>query len=425
MTASHSPGADRATTNGGASGAMLGAAWEAYAAAARRERDRARDRDVTLYPHYTENGQWHLLPAGTVSTWGEHSTFEKVAYEHGNWTAGFWFGVMWLLGLDGDDDAAALAASRMDVLAPRSVDGTTHDLGFLFVPSFVLPYETGRLELGDTAPALAAARTLGRRFNPFGDYIQAFGPIGDHRFAGTSTIDTMLNLPLLWWAGNAHGDKQLLEIARRHARVSARLFFRADGSTFHLNHYDPLAGTLLNRGTFQGASGATCWSRGQAWATTGFAWAYAATGELELLEAADRAATYFWDHLPADGIPSWDFSDESPDAPRDASAAAVAALGALFLGHTHPDEATADAYWERGTGLLEKLVACINHGEESGILLHACYSKPHRLGVDGSTGFGDYFMGLALALATGRLDLRAALGFEPVGGPAVRRVRVA
>jgi unsaturated chondroitin disaccharide hydrolase len=414
---------DRETVGAGfgapadSNGTALDAAWEAYLSAARRERDGARERDPGMYPHYTENGRWQLLAVDALSSWGETESTERLAYEHGNWTAGFWFGVMWLLALDGDDDAAQLASSQLATLAPRSVDTTTHDLGFLFSPSFVLPFETGRLTDAEAAPALAAARTLARRRNASSGYIQAFGPIGDHRFAGTSTIDTMLNLPLLWWAAATYGEAELFDVARHHARLSARLFFRADGSTYHLNHYDPLGGELLDRGTFQGAGGSSCWSRGQAWAITGFAWAYAATGEMEMLEAATRAATYFWRHLPADGIPPWDFSDTSPDARCDASAAAVAALGALILGGTLPDQAVAAVHWSRGTALLGQLAACINDDDEqSGILLQSCYSKPHDLGVDGSTGFGDYFLGLALALAGGRLDLRTVLGFEPGAG---------
>jgi unsaturated chondroitin disaccharide hydrolase len=397
----------------------LEAAWAAYAAAARRERDDARQRDPRLYPHYTENGQWTLLAADALSSWGDGSSTQDVAYEHGNWTAGFWFGVMWLLALDGDDEAAELASSRLALLAPRAEDTTTHDLGFLFSPAYVLPVLTGQLPASEGGPALAAARTLGRRFNPVGGFLQAFGPIGDHRFAGTSTIDTMVNLPLLWWAGTAGGQTPLLDIARRHARTSARLFFRADGSTYHLNQFEPLAGALVNRGTFQGAGDASCWTRGQAWAATGFAWAYAATGEPELLDAATRAASYFWDHLPENGLPPWDFSDDAPDATLDTSAGAVTALGALLLGRTHPNPATAQAYWQQGSDLLAKLAVCLNDGGASGILLHTCYSKPHGLGVDGSTGFGDYYYGLALALATGRIELKAVLGFDPFSAGAL------
>jgi unsaturated chondroitin disaccharide hydrolase len=389
-------------------GASLSKSWEAYLDVARRERDRARFRDSSKFPHYTQDGRWRLLPSDALSGWtGSH-------YEHGNWTAGFWFGVMWLLALDGDEAAGELASSRLHALASRAQDITTHDLGFLFSPAYVLGLEVGCLTRADAGPALEAALTLGRRFNFNGEYIQAFGSIGDHRSAGTSTIDTMLNLPLLWWASSIPGREKLGEIARQHARTSARVFFRSDGSTYHMSVFDPLSGALIRRGTFQGAKDTSCWSRGQAWAVTGFAWAFAATGEPELLEAAERAASYFWAHLPSDGIPPWDFSDSAPDATLDSSAAAVAALGGLLLGRIHPIATLARAHWRRATDLLSKLAStCQNSGEEDGLLLHSCYSKPHGLGIGGATAWGDYFLGLGLGFASGHLQARTILGFEP------------
>ena len=42
----------------------------------------------------------------------------------------------------------------------------------------------------------------------------------------------------------------------------------------------------------------------------------------------------------------------------------------------------------------------INIGSDDGILLQSTYSLPHRRGVDGATGFGDFYVGLALACAT-------------------------
>jgi unsaturated chondroitin disaccharide hydrolase len=362
-------------------------AWRGWLEAAERDRERSEARDPDLYPHYSEHGRWILLPVERLSSW------QDGVYEHGNWTAGFWFGVMWLLALGGDRGAAELARARLPRLAPRAADTTTHDLGFLFHPACVIPLAAGLLTEEDAAPAREAALTSLRRFNPRGAYLQAFGPIGDSRFAGTSTIDTMMNLPLLWWAAPA--DPALAEAARLHARTSARVFFRPDGSTYHLLHFDPTSGALLERGTFQGAGRDSCWSRGQAWAVAGFAWAHLATGEPELREAAERALDYFLDHLPSDGIPPWDFSDDAQTATPDASAAAVAALGAHLLER----QATA-------ADLLARLAErCLNREPElDGILLHSSYSKPHGLGIDGATAWGDFYFGLALALAAGALD---------------------
>lgn len=392
--------------------------WGTYLEAAQREYERSNEAGNSGYPHFTENGSWKLLPVDARSRWTGD------VYEHGNWTAGFWFGVMWLLAQgSGNHGPADLARSRLPGLAPRSLDSTTHDLGFLFYPSFVLGQVLGLVGPEEARHAVQAAEMTVLRFNDSGQYIQAFGPVGDSRTAGTSTIDTMMNLPLLWWASAIDGDPDIFTVARRHARTSARLFFRDDGSTYHLNWYDPVSGALKARGTYQGSGDNSCWSRGQAWAICGFAWSYAATGEVEFLEAADRAATHFWQRLPDDGIPPWDFADVSPEAPRDASAAAVAALGALILSARHPVETERRRFADAAVTLLSQLgTSCLNKdGQQDGILLRSCYSKPHGLGVNGAMAWGDFFFGLALGLALERLPLTSVLGFIPVE-PGERRI---
>ena len=383
-------------------------AWASYLQAATREFMAARDRAGDAYPHCTRGGRWELLSVE------RRSGPSGASYDHGNWTAGFWFGSMWILAVgSGCADVAALAGSRLHQLVPRADDATTHDLGFLFYPSVGLAVEAGFLDRAAASPALGAAHMLARRFNPHGDYLQAFGPICDAQFAGTSTIDTMMNVPLLWWARARGADTTVFDIARRHARTSARLYLRDDGSTYHLNRFDSTSGALLQRGTFQGAGEDSCWSRGQAWAVCGFAWAFAATGEVEFLRAAERAAHYYFAHLPESGIPPWDFADRSPDAPRDASASAITALGVLVLAHVHPDAGARRRFGSQGAELLASLSAqCLNEDDATdGILLHSCYSQPHGLGVDSAVAWGDFFLGLALGLAVGRIPLSVVLGF--------------
>ncbi|MGH8881848.1 MAG: hypothetical protein ACRD0P_31620, partial [Stackebrandtia sp.] len=50
-----------------------------------------------------------------------------------------------------------------------------------------------------------------------------------------------------------------------------------------------------------------------------------------------------------------------------------------------------------------------------GILLHSCYSVPQQVGVDGATAWGDFFYGLALAVATGVLPVERLLHHERAG----------
>lgn len=380
----------------------LETAWKKYVDLAADEEDQL-SRFPGKYPHYSVNGQWHPVPIDETSGWVDESF-----YDHGNWTAGFSVGDAWLRRLDEDrqEPSPAVRNALQDV-GTRATDQTTHDLGFLFYPSFALGEVLGGLSAEEAAPAVDAARVLGSRYNASGQFIQAFGPKTDPRSAGTSTIDTMMNLPLLWWAARQdRQDVNLADIASSHAANSAKNFFREDGSTFHLIRFDPKTGDLLERGTFQGASDNSCWSRGQSWAITGFAWAYGATGNEEFCDAAERAWGYFEKRIPTNGIVPWDFGDTSLEAVQDASASAIAALGALLLSERHPSEKLRQETRATAIEILDALDAnAVRQDEKSqGILLHSCYSKPHDLGVRGATPYGDFYYGLALALATGRLS---------------------
>lgn len=381
--------------------------WPEYLSAVAREYESSLHREPTLFPHYSEKGRWELLDVGVTSSW------QGTTYEHGNWTAGFWFGNMWLAALgSGDDKFADLARERLPLLLKRAQDSTTHDLGFLFYPSVVLGYECGFLSEEDVEPALEAARMTVRRFNEPGRYIQAFGPVGEARSSETSTVDTMMNLPLLWWAHRVTGESRFLDVARQHARTSARLLVRPDASTIHLMRLDPVSGAFLGEATLQGASSDSAWSRGQAWAVSGLAWAYAVTGEPELLGAAERAARYFDERSGVEELPPWDFADHSPEPVPDASAAAVLALGYLILAEAHPDAAVRELHDLSGRSLLATVgrLAINTDGDVDGILVRSNYSVPHGRGVDGATAWGDFYVGLALAVAKGVVPIDRMLG---------------
>lgn len=388
----------------------MSAPWSLYLTAAAHEFDRSIDRSPRLFPHYSEKGRWELLDVDALSSW------EDELYEHGNWTAGFWFGTMWLAALGtGEDRFADLARARLPLLVGRASDPTTHDLGFMFYPSVVLGHLCGFLSDDEVEPALEAARMTVRRFNEPGRYIQAFGPVGEVRSAATSTIDTMMNLPLLWWAHAVTGESRFLEVARQHARTSARLLVRPDASTIHLMRLDPVTGAFRGESTLQGAAADSAWSRGQGWAVAGFAWAYAATGEPELLTAAERTAEYYDRRAGVDRLPPWDFADTSPDRVVDASAAAAVALGYLVLAETHPDAPSRDRHAAAARSLLRTIGrdALNTDPGTDGILLRSNYSVPHGRGVDGATAWGDFFVGLALAVADGVLPLTTILGTSP------------
>ena len=76
----------------------------------------------------------------------------------------------------------------------------------------------------------------------------------------------------------------MLLSGEEHAKMTAGAFIREDDTTFHAVEYDPATGERSRAYTFQGYADESCWSRGQAWATYGYAATAKATGKVEDLD---------------------------------------------------------------------------------------------------------------------------------------------
>lgn len=314
------------------------------------------------------------------------------------WTTSFWPGMLWLAhDLTGDDryrQAALRHIGSFTDRIERRVDLDTHDLGFLYTLACVDAYRRS----GDPAAcrtALAAAgHLLSRVLEPAG-IIQAWGDLSDPRQRGRTIIDSLMNTPLLFWAGRVTGDDRYASVARRHAAQLRDHILRPDDTTFHTFYWDPVSGEPLRGETEQGNHDDSCWARGQAWGIYGFALNYRHTGDESFLTAARRCADYFLAHLPADRIAYWDleFTDGSGEE-RDSSAAAIAACGLLELG---------GAYRNAAGEIVEALIrgyATSGDSSSNALLLHGVYDKPKGVGVDEGTLWGDYFYLEALTRLT-------------------------
>jgi len=337
------------------------------------------------FPIYTVDGRWYHE--------GELWT---------DWTGGFLAGMMWQFYVRTREPKWwELATHYSRLLEHRKHDRNVHDLGFIFLNTYLPWYElTGDQALLDVL--ITAGRTLAMRFQPKGRYLCSF--IGPHSLF----IDIMMNVPLVIFAALKTGDEALLEIGLAHCRTTRHYLVRPDGSTAHEGLFDVETGQFLGQSTHQGLSPESCWARGLAWSMYGFSKVYALTNNPEFLEVAERNAEYWITHLPDDKIPYWDFHADLSQPPpwgrqKESSAAAIAASGLWDLAKQTPSPERGLVY--RNTALVMLSALCdpeylaIETPGWEGILKHGVYHTRKNLGVDESVMWGDYFFVEALTKA--------------------------
>ena len=359
------------------------------------------------FPYVTlPNGAWDTMPAS------RSAGYQGSNWSHGNWFCGFWVGLLIAAYLrTRDEKYLSLAKARMLLVAARESDGNTHDIGFIFYPSAIaLFHVTGDRHYADMAAR--AADRLRRRLimTPRGSYISAWGPLDDERGRRSSAIDTMANLPLLYWAAQYRDDASFTLAAEAHAMMTREAFIRPDLSTYHAVEYDIATGERARGFTFQGYADSSCWPRGQAWAIYGYTRTAEATGKRAYLDLAEELAGYFLHRTGPSLVPPWDFDDPAiPNTLIDTSAAAIVASAFADMAALHPDPEKSAIWGQRARDTLT--VLCERHlaREEThrGLLRHGCYSKPHNQGVDSAVMFGDFFFMEALLSVTMPGALRA------------------
>ncbi|MHB0960446.1 MAG: glycoside hydrolase family 88 protein [Pirellulaceae bacterium] len=340
------------------------------------------ERYPDYFPIYTTAGRWHHE--------GELWT---------DWTGGFLVGMMWQFHRrTGSARWRQLAEHHSTLLNYRKQDTAVHDLGFVFLNSYLPWYElTGDKSL--LAVLVEAGQTLAKRYQPRGHYLCSF-------IAPESLfIDIMMNVPLIQYVANETLDQDLARIAVAHCRTTRDCLVRPDGSVAHEGIFDPQTGEFLHQSTHQGLSASSVWARGLAWSLYGFSQMYGLADAGEFLKVAERNADYWLAHLPADHVPWWDFhADLSQPPPRGAqkesSAAAIAASGLLDLSRQASSPERGAAYRTTAIAMLDALVdplyLAVDTPGWEGILKHGVYHTEKGLGVDESVMWGDFFFVEAL-----------------------------
>lgn len=363
---------------------------------------RAREKQCEAYDRSVDHIRRHHRAAGDrFPTIGQGSGYALGAND--NWLAGFWTGLLWLVyAATGDGDVRAHAESLLPTFARRLDEQVhiTHDLGFLFTLSARAQWQLARDEAARQL-ALRAAAELVRRYRPAGCYLQAWGAVADAVEGGRAIVDTMMNLPLLFWAAREMGERGCHDAAAAHADTTRRHLLRPDGASYHTFFFDQETGAPLGPRTHQGYADDSLWARGQAWAIYGFALAAEWTGDRLLLDAASRAARCWLAELLPGSVPPWDLRlpDSAAHYP-DSSAGAIAAAGLLRLARLAEDQAAGE-FRAAGLALVDTLVDnCFELQPESvGLLRHGTYHVAKGLGLDTYLICGDYFFLEALACA--------------------------
>ncbi|MBS2098698.1 glycoside hydrolase family 88 protein [Carboxylicivirga linearis] len=314
--------------------------------------------------------------------------------DYNDWTSGFWPGVLWnLFEATGDDKWKEEAIKYTSLLKPLAF-GTPndHDLGFQVFCS----YGNQQKNLSDSLSKqviIDTSNKLVKLFNPkVGTILSWPAMVKKMHWPHNTIIDNMMNLEMLFWAAKNGGDYSQYDIAFSHAEVSRKSLVRDNFSCFHVAVFDTIDGHLIKGVTHQGYNDNSVWARGQAWGIYGFTMCYRETNYLPFLATAQKMADVFIRNIPEGEIPKWDFNDPSIQAPKDASAACIAASALLELSQFSSDSKQ-EKYNTTAIQLLKKLSSEIyqSRNHNSSFLMHSTGHKPNNSEIDASIIYADYY----------------------------------
>ena len=307
--------------------------------------------------------------------------------DNDDWTNGFWSGLLWLCYEYTGDEAFRLGAKRtVEDFRRRFAEKKVldhHDIGFLYSLSskaeWIIEKDESARQL-----TLQAADLLLKRWRPSGGYIQAWGPEGDEQEGGRIIIDCLMNLPLLFWAGQQTGKPtigKLQSCRRRNKAISGTGRRQLIPYLF----FDPHSGSrsavppIKAIRTVRPGRGA---KHGGIWIRAGLS----IHRRSRLPGYFKRMARYFLKHLPEDHVALWDFNAPvTAETYRDSSASAIVAAGLLeLIGHLEEEDPDRAGFEQ---GLKDSMTSLVRHystiGQEAeGLLQHGSYHVRGGLSPD-------------------------------------------
>ena len=272
------------------------------------------------------------LAADGVDANGKH-----VSKKPSGWTSGFWGGLnaMMYENTKAEEylECAKACENTLDAALRDNCTDLHHDVGFQWhILSGALYRITG--DKGSRTRNFFAASTLSARYNIDGGFITAWNT---EKCQNWTIIDTLMNLPLLYWASNEIGDDRFKRIAMAQADTAICDHLRDDGSIAHIVEHDRETGDVVTTFAGQGCAEGSSWSRGQSWAVYGFTLSYLHTKEERYLNAAKQVANYFIANCCDDWLPRIDFRAPAEPVYYDSTAGLIAACGLIELGKILPE----------------------------------------------------------------------------------------
>lgn len=323
----------------------------------------------------------------------EHSTPETVDRGPAWWTNGFWPGMMWLMYADTKDEGYLRVGRHAEELldgAFKQYDGLHHDVGFMWKLAAGADYQLTNDE-NARLRTIYAANMLAGRFNPMGNFIRSWNTDKN----GWVIIDSMLNIPILYWASREFNDDRFKAMAMIHADTVMRTHIRSDGSVRHIVSLDPTNGEYIEDFGGQGYEKDSSWSRGQTWAMYGFILSYIHTGKQEYLDTAKNVSHYFIANVCDDWMPKVDFRSPKEPVYFDSTASACAACALIEIANAVP-EFEKPLYLNAAINLLKAIEAnwCNWSDDEDSIVqmgTEAYYPGSGRNGRNIPIIYGDFY----------------------------------
>ncbi|MFD1631310.1 glycoside hydrolase family 88 protein [Pseudopedobacter beijingensis] len=309
-----------------------------------------------------------------------------------DWTTGFFPGTLWY-GYEMSGDKQLANSARKFTLAMDSLKNFTHthDLGFMIYCSYGNAYRLTK----DQAylPTLKSGAA-----NLYGRYNKTVGAIRSWDFGHWQfpvIIDNMMNLDYLYWAAKEFNKPEYEQASEQHALTTLKNHFRMDNSSYHVVSYDTLSGRAIEKGTHQGLTDESAWSRGQAWGLYGYTMSFKETNNKVFLDHAIAIAKFIMEHpnVDADKVPYWDYDihNGGERAPRDASAAAVIASSLIDLAKYTNNQ----AYFKYAEDILKSLSSSAYLAKPNDnkyfILKHSVGAFLYNSEIDTPLNYADYY----------------------------------